>query len=180
MLRAWHVYINIIKFCALVDKLSSNFKKISNFVKCEISLMVKITLQYVLCVAGHGSGDYMSMNIMGCLHLPVCVGCKCMFFCFYTHTHTRLYLYLNRVFCLNAWPTRAHRNGRDATDCQSEDEQTEEPVADRRKSSLNELGNIISSFILPLKTLVQPKVYLLLTDCSNTLPATLGGEVFII
>lgn len=48
--------------------------------------MVKITLQYVLCVAGHGSGDYMSMNIMGCLHLPVCVGCKCMFFVF---THTR-------------------------------------------------------------------------------------------
>lgn len=84
-----------------MDKLSSNFKKNSNFVKCENSLMVKITLQYVLCVAGHGSGDYMSMNIMGCLHLPVCVGCKCMFFVF-THTHTLVFVFEWRLFCLNA------------------------------------------------------------------------------
>ncbi|XP_069376461.1 inositol 1,4,5-triphosphate receptor associated 2 isoform X2 [Paralichthys olivaceus] len=41
----------------------------------------------------------------------------------------------------------------DNTDWQSEDEQQqEEPVAERRRSSLSELGNIITSFILPLKT----------------------------
>ncbi|KAM3588146.1 uncharacterized protein V6R79_022627 [Siganus canaliculatus] len=40
----------------------------------------------------------------------------------------------------------------DNTDCQSEDEQKEEPVAERRRSSLSELGNKITSLILPLKT----------------------------
>ncbi|XP_041820247.1 inositol 1,4,5-triphosphate receptor associated 2 [Chelmon rostratus] len=40
----------------------------------------------------------------------------------------------------------------DNTDCQSEDEQKEEPVAERRRSSLSELGNKLTSLILPLKT----------------------------
>ncbi|XP_069012717.1 inositol 1,4,5-triphosphate receptor associated 2 isoform X3 [Embiotoca jacksoni] len=38
------------------------------------------------------------------------------------------------------------------TDCQSEDEQKEESVAQRRKSSLSELGSKLTSLILPLKT----------------------------
>ncbi|XP_071358081.1 inositol 1,4,5-triphosphate receptor associated 2 isoform X2 [Trachinotus anak] len=40
----------------------------------------------------------------------------------------------------------------DNTDCQSEDEHKEEPVAGRRRSSLSELGNKLTSLILPLKT----------------------------
>ncbi|XP_034434787.1 lymphoid-restricted membrane protein isoform X3 [Hippoglossus hippoglossus] len=47
----------------------------------------------------------------------------------------------------------------DNTDWQSEDEQQqqkEEPVAERRRSSLSELGSIITSFILPLKTPSPP------------------------
>ncbi|GAA6228187.1 lymphoid-restricted membrane protein isoform X2 [Lates japonicus] len=40
----------------------------------------------------------------------------------------------------------------DNTDCQSEDEHKEEPVAERRRSSLSELGNKLTSLILPLKT----------------------------
>ncbi|XP_060933328.1 inositol 1,4,5-triphosphate receptor associated 2 [Limanda limanda] len=47
----------------------------------------------------------------------------------------------------------------DNTDWQSEDEQQqqkEEPVAERRRSSLSELGNIITSFILPVKTPSPP------------------------
>ncbi|XP_062238995.1 inositol 1,4,5-triphosphate receptor associated 2 isoform X3 [Platichthys flesus] len=47
----------------------------------------------------------------------------------------------------------------DNTDWQSEDEQQqqkEEPVAERRRSSLSELGNIITSFILPNKTPSPP------------------------
>ncbi|XP_022604871.1 lymphoid-restricted membrane protein [Seriola dumerili] len=40
----------------------------------------------------------------------------------------------------------------DNTDCQSGDEQKEEPVAERRRSSLSELGNKLTSLILPLKT----------------------------
>ncbi|XP_034529574.1 lymphoid-restricted membrane protein isoform X2 [Notolabrus celidotus] len=40
----------------------------------------------------------------------------------------------------------------DNTDNQSEEEQKEEPVAERRRSSLSELGNKLTSFILPLKT----------------------------
>ncbi|XP_049891764.1 inositol 1,4,5-triphosphate receptor associated 2 isoform X3 [Epinephelus moara] len=40
----------------------------------------------------------------------------------------------------------------DNTDCQSEDEQKEEPVAERRRSSLSELGSKLTSLILPLKT----------------------------
>ncbi|XP_035505297.2 inositol 1,4,5-triphosphate receptor associated 2 isoform X3 [Scophthalmus maximus] len=40
----------------------------------------------------------------------------------------------------------------DSTDYQSEDEQREEPVAERRRSSLSELGSKLTSFILPLKT----------------------------
>nr|XP_046234534.1 inositol 1,4,5-triphosphate receptor associated 2 isoform X2 [Scatophagus argus] len=40
----------------------------------------------------------------------------------------------------------------DNTDRQSEDEQKEELVAERRRSSLSELGNKLTSLILPLKT----------------------------
>ncbi|XP_031721463.1 inositol 1,4,5-triphosphate receptor associated 2 [Anarrhichthys ocellatus] len=40
----------------------------------------------------------------------------------------------------------------DNTDCQFEDEQKEEPVAERRRSSLSELGSKLTSLILPLKT----------------------------
>ncbi|XP_068573027.1 inositol 1,4,5-triphosphate receptor associated 2 isoform X2 [Cebidichthys violaceus] len=40
----------------------------------------------------------------------------------------------------------------DNTDCQSEEEQKEEPVAERRRSSLSELGSKLTSLILPLKT----------------------------
>ncbi|XP_060886444.1 inositol 1,4,5-triphosphate receptor associated 2 isoform X6 [Labrus mixtus] len=40
----------------------------------------------------------------------------------------------------------------DNPDYQSEEEQKEEPVAERRRSSLSELGNKLTSFILPLKT----------------------------
>ncbi|XP_030295368.1 inositol 1,4,5-triphosphate receptor associated 2 isoform X4 [Sparus aurata] len=40
----------------------------------------------------------------------------------------------------------------DNTDCQSEDEQKEEPVVERRRSSLSELGSKLTSLILPLKT----------------------------
>ncbi|XP_054862601.1 inositol 1,4,5-triphosphate receptor associated 2 isoform X3 [Amphiprion ocellaris] len=38
------------------------------------------------------------------------------------------------------------------TDCRSEDEQKEESVAERRRSSLSELGSKLTSLILPLKT----------------------------
>ncbi|XP_008282698.1 inositol 1,4,5-triphosphate receptor associated 2 [Stegastes partitus] len=38
------------------------------------------------------------------------------------------------------------------TDCQSEEEQKEEAVAERRRSSLSELGSKLTSLILPLKT----------------------------
>ncbi|XP_067438555.1 inositol 1,4,5-triphosphate receptor associated 2 isoform X1 [Thunnus thynnus] len=41
---------------------------------------------------------------------------------------------------------------RDSTDFQSEDEQKEQPVVERRRSSLSELGNKLTSLILPLKT----------------------------
>lgn len=60
---------------------------------------------------------------------------------------------------VNAWPTRAHRTARDSTDFQSEDEQKEQPVVERRRSSLSELGNKLTSLILPLKTLVQPNTH---------------------
>ncbi|XP_054480475.1 inositol 1,4,5-triphosphate receptor associated 2 isoform X2 [Anoplopoma fimbria] len=40
----------------------------------------------------------------------------------------------------------------DNTDCQSAEEQKEEPVAERRRSSLSELGSKLTSLILPLKT----------------------------
>lgn len=56
-------------------------------------------------------------------------------------------------------PTHAHRTACDSTDYQSEDEQREEPVAERRRSSLSELGSKLTSFILPLKTLVQPNTH---------------------
>lgn len=65
------------------------------------------------------------------------------------------FLYLNSVF-VNAWPTRANRTAYDNTDCQSEDEQKDKPVAERRRSSLSELGSKLTSLILPLKTLVRP------------------------
>ncbi|KAG7215932.1 hypothetical protein INR49_031528 [Caranx melampygus] len=60
-----------------------------------------------------------------------------------------------------------NRTACDSTDCQSEDEPKEEPVAERRRSSLSELGNKLTSLILPLKTLVQPK-YPPLAYCSAT------------
>lgn len=65
---------------------------------------------------------------------------------------------VNSVF-VNAWPTRAHRTASDNTDFQSEDEQKEEPVAERRRSSLSELGSKLTSLILPFKTLVQPNTH---------------------
>ncbi|XP_029318226.1 inositol 1,4,5-triphosphate receptor associated 2 isoform X3 [Cottoperca gobio] len=40
----------------------------------------------------------------------------------------------------------------DNSDCQLEDEQKKEPVAERRRSSLSELGSKLTSLILPLKT----------------------------
>ncbi|CAK6949764.1 inositol 1%2C4,5-triphosphate receptor associated 2 [Scomber scombrus] len=40
----------------------------------------------------------------------------------------------------------------DNTDFQSEDEQKDEPVAEKRRSSLSELGSKLTSLILPLKT----------------------------
>lgn len=86
----------------------------------------------------------------------VCVGCICMK-CACVHVQSFLYLkmQLNSVF-VNAWPTRANRMAYDNTDCQSEDEQKEKTVVERRRSSLSELGSKLTSFILPLKTLVQP------------------------
>lgn len=48
----------------------------------------------------------------------------------------------------------AHRSARDGPDRPPGDEQQGEPVAERR-SSLSELGNKLSSLILPLKTLVH-------------------------
>lgn len=81
-----------------------------------------------------------------------------------------LKMQLNSVF-VNAWPTRANRMAYDNTDCQSEDEQKEKPVAERRRSSLSELGSKLTSFILPLKTLVQPNPAL---QC-HFLPAKLRG-----
>lgn len=65
---------------------------------------------------------------------------------------------LNSVF-VNAWWMRANRTAYDNTDCQSEDEQKEEPVVERRRSSLSELGSKLTSLILPLKTLVQPSTH---------------------
>uniref|UniRef100_A0A1A8NAZ1 Lymphoid-restricted membrane protein n=1 Tax=Nothobranchius pienaari TaxID=704102 RepID=A0A1A8NAZ1_9TELE len=44
------------------------------------------------------------------------------------------------------------------SDGQSEDEQKEDAQAERRRSSLSELGSKLTSLILPLKTLVQTKV----------------------
>lgn len=51
-------------------------------------------------------------------------------------------------------PVHAHRTACNNTDCQSEEEQKEETVVERR-SSLSELGSKLTSLILPLKTLVQ-------------------------
>lgn len=59
---------------------------------------------------------------------------------------------------VNARPTRATRTACD-TESQSEEERKEEPVAERRKSSLTELGNMLTSLILPQKTLVQPSTH---------------------
>lgn len=54
---------------------------------------------------------------------------------------------------------RANRTAYDNTDCQSEDEQKEAPVVERRRSSLSELGSKLTSLILPLKTLVHPSTH---------------------
>jgi len=50
----------------------------------------------------------------------------------------------------------AHRRSISSTE-QLDDEQKEEPVAERRRSSFSELGSKLTSLILPLKMLVQPK-----------------------
>lgn len=93
----------------------------------------------------------------------ICVGCICMkSACVHVHIQNlcgRAAIPVSeRCNCVfvNAWPTRANRTAFDNTDCQSEDEQNEKPVAERRRSSLSELGNKLTSLILPLKTLVQP------------------------
>ena len=65
---------------------------------------------------------------------------------------------LNGVF-VSAWSMRANRTAYDNTDCQSEDEQKEAPVVERRRSSLSELGSKLTSLILPLKTLVHPSTH---------------------
>lgn len=50
---------------------------------------------------------------------------------------------------------------RDNLDFQSDDEKKEEPVAERRRSSLCELGNKLTSLILPNKMLVEINTSLL-------------------
>ncbi|XP_058480313.1 inositol 1,4,5-triphosphate receptor associated 2 isoform X1 [Solea solea] len=62
------------------------------------------------------------------------------------------------------------------TDCQSEDEQQqkEEPVAERRRSSLSELGSKLTSFILPLKT-SQDELFVMLPSPSSSPTSTDPG-----
>ncbi|KAM6961847.1 inositol 1,4,5-triphosphate receptor associated 2 [Tautogolabrus adspersus] len=62
----------------------------------------------------------------------------------------------------------------DNTDCQSEEEQKEEPVAERRRSSLSELGNKLTSFILPLKT-SQDELFVMLPSPSSSPTSTEPG-----
>ncbi|XP_070784987.1 inositol 1,4,5-triphosphate receptor associated 2 [Enoplosus armatus] len=62
----------------------------------------------------------------------------------------------------------------DNTDCQSEDEQKEEPVAERRRSSLSELGNKLTSLILPHKT-SQDELFVMLPSPSSSPTSTDPG-----
>nr|XP_057933320.1 inositol 1,4,5-triphosphate receptor associated 2 isoform X3 [Doryrhamphus excisus] len=55
---------------------------------------------------------------------------------------------------------------RNNSDAQSVDEQ-EEPVAERRRSSLSELGSKLTSLILPLKT-SQDELFVMLPSCSSS------------
>ena len=78
---------------------------------------------------------------------------------------------------VNAWPTHANRIACDTTDGQSEDEPEEKPAAERRRSSLSELGSKLTSLILPLKMLVVPRppAYRSTTFCQSCST----GEEFI-
>nr|XP_020474876.1 LOW QUALITY PROTEIN: lymphoid-restricted membrane protein-like [Monopterus albus] len=67
----------------------------------------------------------------------------------------------------------AHRMACDSTDCQSEDKQ-DEPVAERRRSSLSELGNKLTSFILPLKTSHEELFVVLPSPSSSPVPIDPG------
>nr|XP_029134069.1 lymphoid-restricted membrane protein-like isoform X1 [Labrus bergylta] len=62
----------------------------------------------------------------------------------------------------------------DNPDYQSEEEQKEEPVAERRRSSLSELGNKLTSFILPLKT-SQDELFVMLPSPSSSPTSTEPG-----
>ncbi|XP_067346488.1 inositol 1,4,5-triphosphate receptor associated 2 isoform X3 [Channa argus] len=62
----------------------------------------------------------------------------------------------------------------DNTDCQSEDEQKEEPVAERRRSSLSELGSKLTSLILPLK-MSQDELFVMLPSPSSSATSTDPG-----
>ncbi|XP_033968493.1 inositol 1,4,5-triphosphate receptor associated 2 isoform X6 [Pseudochaenichthys georgianus] len=62
----------------------------------------------------------------------------------------------------------------DNTDCQVEDEQKEEPVAERRRSSLSELGSKLTSLILPLKT-SQDELFVMLPTPSPSPTSTDPG-----
>ncbi|XP_068611583.1 inositol 1,4,5-triphosphate receptor associated 2 [Brachionichthys hirsutus] len=55
-----------------------------------------------------------------------------------------------------------------STDCHSEDKQKEETVVHRRRSSLSELGNKLTSFILPLKT-TRDELFVMLPSPSSGL-----------
>ncbi|XP_070709648.1 inositol 1,4,5-triphosphate receptor associated 2 [Pempheris klunzingeri] len=62
----------------------------------------------------------------------------------------------------------------DNTDCQSEDEQMQEPAVERRRSSLSELGNKLTSLILPLKT-SQDELFVMLPSPSSSPTSTDPG-----
>ncbi|TDG96802.1 hypothetical protein EPR50_G00232820 [Perca flavescens] len=62
----------------------------------------------------------------------------------------------------------------DNTDCLSEDEQKEQPVAERRRSSLSELGSKLTSLILPLKT-SQDELFVMLPSPSSSPTSTDRG-----
>ncbi|XP_040886284.1 inositol 1,4,5-triphosphate receptor associated 2 [Toxotes jaculatrix] len=62
----------------------------------------------------------------------------------------------------------------DSTNCQSEDEQKAEPLAERRRSSLSELGNKLTSLILPLKT-SQDELFVMLPSPSSSPTSTDPG-----
>lgn len=105
-------------------------------------------------------GEYNSMTAAGGVSLLAFVSFICMTLAC-VHVHTKLWFCSNGHMslcswkvCLNAWPVHAHRTACNNTDCQSEEEQKEETVVERR-SSLSELGSKLTSLILPLKTLVQ-------------------------